>query len=285
MAIGDLTPAHWLVVHNRIRGVGFSLMFLALFTGGCEQKEVYIPQEGDVVTWKHKPELIIKARLGQRREHVPADPRTDHRFYEPQYERFIGQFPIDYEPEPFPRFTEEELAAFLAEHASKTPSPKSGHPLEFSLMLNGVKAVATDRSIYSSEALDDINQVKVVLGSPRSNSTTKDSQERFLRSEKPRYDKQSSDEYGLDCYHRTRGSGAVCMGSSNNPHGSGVTISVMNDNWVRGQSWEPIYGGIHVHWRIHRQNLKHWKKVDAAIWRMLERWNISPLVTPNSTTR
>ncbi len=45
--------------------------------------------------------------------------------------------------------------------------------------------------------------------------------------------------------------------------------------WV--QSWEPIYGGLHLEWKIHLTNLKHWKEVDAAIWRLLESWNASPL--------
>lgn len=53
------------------------------------------------------------------------------------------------------------------------------------------------------------------------------------------------------------------------------------DGWVGGEFWEPIYGGIHIEWHTHIQNLKHWKEVDAAIWRLLETWNVSPLVNPN----
>ena len=79
---------------------------------GCRQKPP-IPKEGDIVVWMHSPELIIKAKLGQRREHVVSDPRLDHLFYEPEYERFIGQFPIDYKPIPFPKFTEAERRDFL----------------------------------------------------------------------------------------------------------------------------------------------------------------------------
>ena len=37
---------------------------------------------------------------------------------------FIGQFPIDYVPEPFPKLTEEERVAFEAEYAKKLHAVK-----------------------------------------------------------------------------------------------------------------------------------------------------------------
>ena len=42
-----------------------------VFLIGCTPKEkLYIPQEGDLVTWKQNPQLIVKAKLGSRREHI-----------------------------------------------------------------------------------------------------------------------------------------------------------------------------------------------------------------------
>ena len=274
---------------TRIGATG--LMLVVLFAGGCEKKEVYIPQEGDVVTWKHKPELIIKTRLGQRREHVVANPRTDHRFYEPQYERFIGQFPIDYESERFPKFTEEKLAAFLAEDASKIPSPKSGHPLEFSLMLNGVKAKATDKSPVGGHGMDNSNQVKVVISSFSETVVTRSGVKRkayttrqgFELELKKRLDASSKEtKYGLDCYRFKEGEGdrrRRCFGFSEHPSVSGFRLYIPQDTEsnVRGESKSYIFGRIKVNWFTHQKNLKKAKDIDAAIWRLLEAWNVSPI--------
>ena len=102
--------------------VSFCLMLILLFAciaslNGCKPSQS-IPEEGDIVIWKHSPELIIKAKLGQRREHIIVDARIDHLSYEPQYERFIGQFPIDYNPKPFPKFTKEEHIASVQVNTS-----------------------------------------------------------------------------------------------------------------------------------------------------------------------
>jgi len=253
---------------------------------GCREKPP-IPKEGDIVVWKHNSELIIKAKLGQRREHVIADPRTDHFFYEPEYERFIGQFPIDYKPKPFPKFTEQEQMAFEVEYATKLHAVKSGHPIQFNLMLNGVVVKATDRSIVSRKALDDINQVRVELGglglSYDITHTSKYHHENFVKSKLNKtwhYDKQSSDEYDMKCYRENNGgsrSRPWCFGESTYAGASGVSFTIFSTNWVLASSSEPIYGGIKVRYRIDRSMLKHWKEVDAAIWDLLERWNISRL--------
>jgi hypothetical protein len=62
---------------------------------------------------------------------------------------------------------------------------------------------------------------------------------------------------------------------------SGVSFSVIGSNWVLASSFEPIYGGIKVTYRLDQSKLKHWKEVDAAIWRLLETWNISPIQINN----
>ena len=271
----------------------YFLIFLLLLTGGCKREEVYIPQEGDVVTWKKSSELVIKARLGQRREHVPANPRTDYRFYEPQYERFIGQFPIDYEPEPFPKFTEEELAAFEAEHASKIHARKSYHPLEFSLMLNGVEAVATDKSSRGGGGIDDPNQVKVIVSSFWKTIKTKSgarlksyNTEQFFEIELMKQLDASSKEtkYGVDCYRFKEGEGddyggKRCFGRSEHPLVAGFHFyfspALKNNILVYSQDY--IFGRTEVQWVTNQKNINRAKDIDAAIWRLLEAWNISPI--------
>ena len=67
----------------------------------------------------------------------------------------MGQFPIDYLPEKFPKISAVE--------AESLPFPYSNGQLEFDLMLNGSTVRATDKSFYSGQPLDDINQVKVFV--------------------------------------------------------------------------------------------------------------------------
>lgn len=260
------------------------VVILLVTPSGCGRSKP-IPKEGDVVIWRHTPpELIIKAKLGQRREHVVADSRTDHLHYEPQYERFIGQFPIDYAPKPFPRFTEAERNAFLAEYASKIHAFKSGHPLEFNLMLNGVIAKATDASPHGGD-MDNPNQVKVILGglgilnNPPTN--TKQFFERELMKELDVSSKKT--EHGLDCYSfKDRHEGKRCFGHSTYPSISGFEfyVSPYGRN-VLVESRETIYGGIRVQWFTHPKNLNRARDIDAAIWRLLEAWNVAPTQTKN----
>lgn len=243
------------------------------------RKDAVIPKEGDVVTWKHNSELIIRAELGQRREHIP-ETNCDRceAGYEPEYELFVGQFPIDYEPEQFPKLTEDEYASFEAEYGKVLHARNSMHFMEFNLMLNGAKAKATDRAM--SLALDDVNQVKVqidTLGDLDDIDFTKDGYTKYKESPEFKQAVQTQ-EFGLDC-STENGAGTVkrCFGASKDKQISGVYISLIgDDDWVSGHSSALIYGGIRVDWRMHRQNLKHWKEVDAAIWRLLEAWNVSP---------
>jgi len=279
----------------KTESVFFCLILILLFAciaslSGCKPSPP-IPKEGDVVIWSKSwnkySELIIKAKLGQRREHVIVDSRTDHKFYEPEYERFIGQFPIDYNPKPFPKFTKEEHIAYeTAKRNKKWPPYKSIHPIQFNLMLNGVKTKATDRTLHSEQALDDINQVRVEIGGRGVLDdllTTKERHERFLKSKVNKtwsYDKQSSHEYGMKCYEKNDAAPLRqlwCFGASTYANASGVSFTIIGSNWVFARSYEPIYGGIKVEYRLDRSKLKHWKEVDAAIWRLLDLWNISPI--------
>jgi len=79
--------------------------------GGCRPSPP-IPKEGDLVTWIHSSQLVIKTKLGQRREHIVTNEDYDYKLYEPAFETFVGQFPIDYVPQSFPRMTQQEYIAF-----------------------------------------------------------------------------------------------------------------------------------------------------------------------------
>ncbi|WP_435277333.1 hypothetical protein ACMAZF_20540 (plasmid) [Psychrobium sp. nBUS_13] len=276
---------------TKIIGIGI-LTALTCLTSCTDEPWQPIPKEGDVVMWKHRPELIIKAKLGQRREHVITHPQTDHRFYEPEFETFIGQFPIDYDPQPYATLTEQEYLDFEAELSQKILARKSIHHIEFYLMLNGAQAKATDRSIFDRQALDDINQVKVELHG-RSilvdhSRTTKDMHDTFVQTKVNktwRRNEKLSIEYGLQCFTEINGhplNRTGCFGESGYEKASGVDFSLMSDDWIYARSYEPIYGGITINYRIDKRRLKQWRQVDAAIWRLLERWNVSPLTTSTS---
>ncbi len=278
------------MLKTRGRFVGFCWMSALLLIGvsiislsGCRQKPP-IPKEGDVVIWKHSSELIIKAKLGQRREHVIADPRIDHLSYEPEYERFIGQFPIDYDPKPFPKFTEAERRDFIADHDSKIHAVKSIHPLEFNLMLNGVTAKATDDSPHGGD-MDDPNQVKVFLSRPGILENPLYSTQQFFEFELMKKLDLSSKktEHGLDCYSFKDGHGGKrCFGHSAYPTISGFEFYVSpSEGNILARSQETIYGGIKIEWFTHQKNINRARDIDAAIWRLLEAWNVAPTQTKN----
>jgi hypothetical protein len=285
----------------RTKPVGFCLMPMLLFVGiaslsGCRQPPP-IPKEGDVVIWKHSSELIIKAKLGQRREHVIIYPSLGDYDYEPEYEKFIGQFPIDYAPKPFPTFTEQERIAYeTAKRNKKLPPYKSLHPIQFNLMLNGVKAKATDDNHYAGKEMDDPNQVKVFLhfhggfpittksGVKREPYNTQQFFERELMKEMDISSKKTKD--GLDCYRFNNGQGGKrCFGHSVYPSISGFSFYVSPDvkKSILVTSQEFIYGGIKIRWFTDPQNINRARDIDAAIWRLLDAWNISPIQHNNLT--
>ncbi|MDI1297948.1 hypothetical protein [Methylotenera sp.] len=263
------------------------LMIAVLLTGACMRNDAAIPKEGDVVTWKHNSALIIRAELGQRREHIPN--KIDNLIYEPEYERYIGQFPIDYVPEPFPKFTEEERVAFEAEDAKKLHAIKSMHPIEFSLMLNGAKGKTTDA--YNN---DDENQVKVTvqgltMDMRTEHITTKSSNERMLASRDHRYFIPESlfHKYGLTCYYNSpEGRRYLCFGNSGGEGVTGVNLLVPTEKagftessyerLISADYYEPIMGGVWIKWQTHPKNWDKWREIDAAVWRLLNAWNVAP---------
>lgn len=248
------------------------LLELSLFQIGCMQQEKKQDpyKKGDIVTWKINDHLILKAEVGQRREHVVTrTPRGEAEFYRPQYERYIGQFPIDYQPIGFDKISELESRDMPI---SKT----SGGGYEFNLMLNGSTVQASDRVVESNDTLDHPDQVKVVINSYQGSLTTKEGHLRGVSEVEGKFEQEMSDQYNLQC--RTRDDiGLGCFGDSTNSQVSGIVFSFRGDDQVKAISYEPIYGGIEVEWYFNRKNLKHWQEIDTAIWDLIDTWNISPM--------
>ncbi|WP_201551132.1 hypothetical protein [Psychrobacter fjordensis] len=250
------------------------IITLSLFQISCMQQDKKQDpyKEGDIVTWKINNHLILKAEVGQRREHSLENhsKRGEAEFYRPQYERYLGQFPIDYQPIGFDKISESE--------ARDMPISKhSGRRYEFNLMLNGSTVQASDRVVESNDTLDHPDQVKVVINSYQASLTTKEATEKEEREVKAKYEKELSEKYGLHC--RTRDDIGIphCFGNSINPQVSGIVFSFLNDGKIKAISYDPIYGGIKVEWYFHPSNLQHWQEIDTAIWDLIETWNISPI--------
>lgn len=270
------------------------LMIAVLLMGACMQKDAVIPKEGDVVTWKQDARknaaIIIKTKLGQRRKHIP-DTHCDRceADYEPEYELFVGQFPIDYVPERFPKFTEAERAAFEADFDKKLHARNSLHHIEFSLMLNGAKGKATDA--YNN---DNENQVKVTvqgltMDMRAEHITTKSSNERMLASKDHRYFIPASlfHKYGLTCYYNSpEGRRYLCFGNSGGDGVTGVNLLVPTEKagftessyerLISADYYEPIMAGVWIKWQTHPKNWDKWREIDAAVWRLLNAWNVAP---------
>lgn len=251
-----------------------ALLILTLFQGGCVQKEkVHIPQEGEIVTWRQNQQLIIKAKLGARRTHIPD--QFDREFHPPKTEHYVGQFPIDYVPEKFAKISEQEALAL--------PKPMALQQLEFNLMLNGSTVQATDASPLGPNGIEHPDQVKVFIYNynfklqPQPTKNTKQSFELDFMREVDLNSKIT--QYGLDCYEFKDGSGwKRCFGKSENKMVSGFEFHISPDRntSILVRSKEPIYGGVEIQWFMNQKNIDQARDIDAAIWRLLETWNVSP---------
>lgn len=109
-------------------------MATAILAGCFYSEKAHIPREGEIVVWKQNSQLIVKAKLGPRREHILD--RFDYEFYRPAREHYLGQFPIDYVPEKFAPITQEQ--------ADSLPMPDSNRQLQFDLKLSDLDFQATD---------------------------------------------------------------------------------------------------------------------------------------------
>lgn len=170
-----------------------NLLFMCfLFLGGCMSKEkANIPQEGDVVIWKQNNNLVVKAKLGERRIHIFD--QFDLEFYHPEREHYLGQFPISYIPEKFASITQKEIDSL--------PMPDSNRQLQFNLVLRKLSFQATDGYIP-----DHKDQVRVKI-----EGLTIDMREQKLDTNKIMLNnfnskyvdlKSKFKKNGLDCYKR-----------------------------------------------------------------------------------
>lgn len=239
--------------------------------GGCMKKSKQDPYEqGQVVTWKLWGEMIIQAELGERRLHSPNNhsERGEKEFYHPEKEHYLGQFPIDYQPKPFPRLTKEESLAMPIKPIL------AGKALEFNLMLNGSWVQATDRNVIAKDTLDHPDQVKVIVNPNNIKYTTKEAYLKSTKEPKGKYEREISEKNQLHCLTEDNIS-LVCYGESTHENISGIILSSWDNNKVKAISYERTYGGIVVEWYFHRNNLEHWKNIDRVIWQLIHQWNIS----------
>lgn len=260
-----------------LRLLKIALFFVIILQGGCkEQKKQDIYKEGEIVTWKFNDQLIIKAKVGPRREHIPDThcKRCEREFYRPSLEHYLGQFPIEYKPKEIPELT--NIEAKTIPHALVGFSRGA---FEFNLMLNGSKVQATDANIHG-RYLDHPDQIKVVVDRLL-RSEKKNSKEFFFSERMKKLNIRSKQtQYGLDCYELKDDSmGKMCFGYSKNNFVSGFYfyVSPNQDTQLFVQSQEFILGGVQVNWIIDQKHIDKVHQVDANIWRLLNTWNVSPI--------
>ena len=228
----------------------------------------HIPQKGEIVTWNitQGSELIIHTQLEER--FIYSDEFKKSIYYKPEYENYLGQFPIDFEP---------PLAKKITKEQALNTSVRKGS-LTFNLMLNGSNSQAKGYSNFWTSDLDHPDQVRVELKNRGLNfdfleTTTTIFQQYGTNTSL--YDEQISKTYGLECYKDSGLKNTICFGKSDNKKISGI-IFKLYDNKVIASSTEPMYGAINLNWQLDLKNLKYWKEIDRNIWRLLDAWNIAP---------
>lgn len=260
------------MVFNTVRRLILLLPILCVFIACSKVEKQAIPLEGETVTWKitSGSELIIhtvlKERLILTKEHKKSI------YYRPEQEKYLGQFAIDYVPPKLKKITAQEALAL----------PVKSGDLRFNLMLNGAKVQAKGYMDFIQSELDHKDQVQVILSNqPMGFNPLALTKEYYVEIKNDRtkiYDPEFSKKYGLECFKNRDINQLECFGKSSNKRVSGVLFRISRNlkNKVIAYSIEPQYGAIKVEWQIDLSNLKHWKEVDANIWRLLEAWNISP---------
>ncbi len=247
----------------------FIIVALSLLQSSCSYMAKKDPwKEGEIVTWKFSDQLIIKTKVGKRREHIGGN-----EFYDPKSEYFIGQFSINYEPDIISMLTEQQALAMPA--ITTHPSIE----LEFNLMLNDSEVEATDRPVYIDNKTDHPDQVRVSINRSDIDSNYLTTKEKYLASlpyENQDYDKELSNKYGMSCYKDKFK--FTCFGESSNDQVSGLIFSSeLNSDIIRVVSTEPIYGKIDMEWYVNKGDLYQWQEIDKNIWRLLTAWNASPI--------
>ncbi len=253
------------------------ILSLPLLLSCSKKKDPY--KEGETVTWKFHDKLIIKAKVGERRTHIVDEncPKCERDSYRPQAENYLGQFPIDYQPQAFDKITADkarsmEYTRFLLEK-----------PFEFNLMLNGSWVEATDRSIYLK--LDHPDQVKVVIEYPigrfKKEMTTKEAF--YNKYSIKKLDINSATErYGMTCYrfidNNETSKSHRCFGQSSKSSISGFNVLITPAlERIDVDSHEKEYGNMVINWYFHPKNLNQIQYIEKNTYRLLDTWNISPI--------
>ncbi|MBC7750218.1 MAG: hypothetical protein H7Z73_00655 [Candidatus Saccharibacteria bacterium] len=140
-------------------------------------------------------------------------------------------------------------------------------------------AQATDASPHGPKGLDSQDQVKVFV-----NGITHpkiDTQQFFESELMKELDSNSKiTQHGLECYKfKDDHDGGRCFGKSKNKLISGFYfyISPDRDSRILVRNNEFIYGGVKIEWFTDQKNIDQAKDIDAAIWRLLTAWNVSPI--------
>ncbi|QOW46841.1 MULTISPECIES: hypothetical protein [Acinetobacter] len=247
------------------------IVVISIFILSCSKiKKTKILGEGDIVTWKvaEGSELIVQAKLGTQLKYSDKDRESP--FYRPKEEKYLGQFPINYQPPKLKKITISE--------ASNLPIDK-GNKLKFNLMLNGSTVQASGYD-YTDKELDHSEQVRVIVSSQSLNfdlsEKTVNYFESIIKDPKNIRDNEYSGKYKLDCYRNIEINQRYCFGKSSNKNISGVLFRFTDRHEVIAHSWEPFYGAIDIEWQFDQHNMHQWKEIDRNIWRLLEAWNISP---------
>jgi len=266
------------------------LMIAVLLMVACMRKAPETPKEGDVVTWRGNQLLIIKAVLGQRRLHTEKGLG-----YALELEKFIGQFPIDYVPKPFPKLTEKEVMALedASEKRWREEKHQGGIPLfyiEFNLMLNGSKVIPTDKD-PTAGVVDHPDQVKVIItgesldfyGRGYKNMVISKSFKGDLLDRNYQFELMKSldsitkvTKAGVDCYENKEGAGRQCFVKSDTPLAADYHFYVPPDDKHNGIQVNRYAAGYTLYWYTDKKNIYRAKEIDAAIWRLLDAWNVSP---------
>ncbi len=254
------------------------VLLAGLAVQGCGKNVKKEPWDvGEVVTWRISDDLVVKGKLGTRRRHIQLSQQIDDVFYHPESIRYMGQFPIDYEPERFQKLQ--------AEQAMQLEKPYAGYALEFDLMLNGSWVVPTDTP-YSpqaaSSAIDHPDQVRVQYDGKADGYI--ESITTFRYAGNAISEEHSFEKIGLTCkIFEDRYDGK--LGSFNPTH----CYHASEDLEKRVAAFS-IYNGLRemrvsfcrtrqgrtesVEIDMSKANIAQWKLIETKVWDLIDRWNV-----------
>lgn len=216
---------------------------------------------GDIVTWKVTPQLLINAKAGKLNTFEYNDPNGKF---------FLGQFPVNYVPKKILKFKPEKIKDIT----------DINNAFKFDLIINNAKNIPIfDNSMYPL-----LNQVRVTLQPVENFDSSK------LTEPKKRIDylltlnglankRLKYEAFGLECYPSDESNNSICLGITRHPHYPQVYLytskNVHSENMtIYATSYTSLYGGLRVEWQATVKDLKNWKEIDAAIWRLLDTWNV-----------